>query len=169
MKRGGRTREAVVDTADETRREMHYQAPRYALVALSVYAASFEHAQMGSYPRQSAKRMHIDIDLRRFHRPNFALTRTLVWMCTTDSSTATGTNFSYLSLDVSLDVYTLIVGAGTRGCLSESQEMIINLSDSWVQTVNESSSHDFAYINCYIRISELAERHLFAGEQSRSG
>ncbi|TGZ52887.1 hypothetical protein DBV15_13008 [Temnothorax longispinosus] len=40
------------------------------LYAPSVYAASFEHAQMGSYLRQSAKRMHIDS--RRFCRPDFA-------------------------------------------------------------------------------------------------
>lgn len=31
---GGWTWEAVVDTVDETRREMHYQAPRYALMPL---------------------------------------------------------------------------------------------------------------------------------------
>jgi len=52
--RGGRTRQAAVDTANETRREMHYQAIRARTP--STYAASFEHAQMDSYPRQSAKR-----------------------------------------------------------------------------------------------------------------
>ena len=31
-KRGGRTRETVVDIVDETRREVHYQASRYAFV-----------------------------------------------------------------------------------------------------------------------------------------
>lgn len=50
-KRGGRTRETVVDTVDKMRREMHYQASRYALVPLPYTQPSFEHAQMGSYPR----------------------------------------------------------------------------------------------------------------------
>ena len=68
-KRGGRTQETVVDIVNETRREVHYQASRHTR-ALFVYAASFEHAQMGSYPWQSAKRMHIDS--RRFCRPDLA-------------------------------------------------------------------------------------------------
>jgi len=92
--RGGRTRQAAVDTANETRREMHYQAIRARAPST---CAAFEHAQMDSYPRQSAKRNAYW--LATFVQTRFRMRRSRVCarVCTLQNR-APGTGFSYLSL-----------------------------------------------------------------------